>query len=89
MNDRSWAHSVSVASEKATPWITGSLCVVKDCPHPIGFCTAYVYVTGRAGRTTRARRFVCEAHARKFATKHRLEMPPPAAQPRPQLQPEA
>lgn len=76
----SWGHTVNFASKKDAPWLDeGSLCVVRGCPHTIAFRTTYRYVTGRAGRVSRADRYICEEHARKFATKHKIEMP--AAQP--------
>jgi hypothetical protein len=48
------------------------------CGNPsVPFLVTYLYVTGRKGRVTRNVRFVCENHARSFATKHNLEMPTP------------
>lgn len=54
-------------------------CGAPKCQHVFTCIASYAYVTGRAGRTTRARREYCESHAQAFAKKHGLVMPEAAA----------
>lgn len=42
---------------------------------PAVFRTEYSYITGRAGRSSSARKAACIEHGKKFATKYRLPLP--------------
>lgn len=45
------------------------------CGERITHLTCYSYVTGRAGRTTEARKGRCQAHAERFAKRWKIDMP--------------
>lgn len=54
-------------------------CFWPKCRKPeVVYVCSYRYVTGRAGRVSVNEKFYCEAHGRKFATKHGLEAPDPS-----------
>lgn len=77
----SWGHKIASASPRERAHNGDGqpfTCVNPKCMGHIVFVTSYAYVTGRRGRTSRAERFVCEAHGRKFAEKHGLECPDPS-----------
>lgn len=48
-------------------------CGAPKCRTDFSHIASYWYVTGRAGRTTRADREYCKAHAESFAKKHGLQ----------------
>jgi len=54
-------------------------CSTSGCDQRPEFVSSYRYVTGRAGRVSSQRRFMCTAHAQAFAQKHGLELPPSVA----------
>jgi hypothetical protein len=45
------------------------------CGQPATHMLTYEYVTGRAGRTTYARRSLCEPHAREAAARYGIRFP--------------
>lgn len=49
-------------------------CRAPKCEEPVTHATQYNYVTGRAGRTSWASRYVCTGHAEKFAARHGVEI---------------
>jgi hypothetical protein len=50
-------------------------CTDRKCDGRPEFIASYRYVTGKAGRVSSQRRYVCQAHAEAFAKKHGLELP--------------
>jgi hypothetical protein len=53
------------------------LCTIgrRDHQEPATHLATYQYVTGRAGRVSWARRYMCDVHAEKFRVKHDLAVP--------------
>jgi len=85
---RAWMHAVQLVTgarrenleryKASSEWHLRSLvrCTVRACDAGGEYLISYTYTTGRAGRTTRAERLVCEIHARRFARRHGLACPP-------------
>jgi len=65
----SWGHVVF----KATPTCSWQR-QCSTCKAETGYVTRYLYITGRAGRTSSSDRWVCLDHATKFAAKHGLSI---------------
>lgn len=85
---KSWGHAAGVLPEadRSYRWdgeIWWLACASPRCENQVSHWTSYSYVTGRAGRVTRATRKVCEHHAEQFASKHGIpvaeEPPAPTA----------
>lgn len=74
----SWGHAAGRLEESDPyyrPLGTQPLvCSWPKCGQPVTHWTSYRYVTGRAGRVSRATKHVCEVHAQRFADKHGLEI---------------
>lgn len=50
-------------------------CSNSVCDERPEFIASYDYVTGRAGRVSSQRRFLCKAHGEAFAKRNGLELP--------------
>jgi hypothetical protein len=81
----SWGHAL----QRLTPEQLADLCrwdgtcrAGRGCEEPTTHLGAYNYVTGRAGRISWARRYMCDSHAEKFRAKHELPEPETAPTPR-------
>lgn len=86
----SWGHVLRPATDEERASFAGGVylnfkqeettyppqwCGVGKCREPITWIGGYQYVTGRAGRTSTARKYLCEEHATKFRTKYIKEDP--------------
>ena len=78
----SWDHVIRLLTDKELEYYGQWHCSAPRCHESPTHGGEYRYVTGRAGRTTRAERKLCPEHAARFAAKHSLAMPD-AAEERP------
>lgn len=74
-----WGHQVFKATprsdwENRCSMNAGGKIGAGKCNQPTGYVTRYRYITGAKGRTSSSDRWVCEAHARKFAAKYKCEI---------------
>jgi hypothetical protein len=69
MNTGSWGHTLRPRpAEYTSPaW---DRCSAPRCAEPSRWLATYNYVTGRAGRTSFARKLYCDLHAERFRVKH-------------------
>lgn len=69
----SWGHAIAplTPDDQRTvgAWHHGE-CAIGKCAEPARWLGTYRYVTGRAGRVSWARRFMCDGHAEKFRKKY-------------------
>lgn len=72
----SWGHTVRPLTGEEIVGAAGfgRTCSAGKCGKAPTYRAAYCYVTGRAGRTTNAVRFLCGEHADRFAARHGLDV---------------
>jgi len=51
------------------------VCSSPKCQNEAVYICKYDYITGRAGRVSTSRRFLCRTHAEKWVQKHGLVLP--------------
>jgi hypothetical protein len=73
--DRKWIATLGLGDEPRKLFLE-AVCRTGQCRNDATHMTVYKYVTGRAGSTSFARRWVCTDHAHKFAAKHGIEISP-------------
>lgn len=78
----SWGHSIRVLKQEECKhiWVgsNGSSldkCAAPKCQNKPEFIASYNYITGKAGRVSKAERALCRKHAHKYAIKYHLTLP--------------
>jgi hypothetical protein len=69
---KSWGHTLQRLDPEQLP-VYDPFCRVARCRERATHLGTYDYVTGRAGRTSFARKYMCDLHAERFRARHALE----------------